>query len=801
MVTKDFKKLFRMPIIMTMLVMLSGSCEWWMPENKEGLPEHLQQLQLQEAQQQENENGEETGEKGSYSLEILKSTNEILSFEIKMPSLKLKKMETEKDGSFDRFQKGEASDGFTLAGGGVDNYSFPETPIFTTFIALPIGRDSKADVEISAEKDSAQSDIRLYPIQKPKRDAEGAQDDESFRYDEEIYKNADVEHGLASLKPLNPKDERKYRDSNIYELKLNLVDYYPSKETLVTYSSIRVDVKFMGDVEYFSSTGKNSNDEISPKDEVDQWMDESPQVMECAVLNSNVLFAEKYRFEYGFEYVFQGARFIIITHPDFLSAANDLKAHKIARGISTIVVQTAPASTAASIKTYLQNAYNNWLVTPKWVLFIGDAEFIPTHYGNANTWDNADNAGDIYYGQFTGDDTAIPVFGIGRFPVDTQAQAQTIVDKIKAFETSPPSYSFVHDNPFYYTLTFAAEFQDTDYWHPVPDGRAVRWFAETSEHIRDYLVANLMSVTRIYKASSAHDPEFWEDGTPIPAYLQPPAFAWDGDKNDIINAVNEGTSILYHRDHGWWNGWGTPSFHTADLGSISVTNNEYPVVYSINCASGIFDNETDNAAYGSSSTAVYFAETFVRQSDGAIAVIGDTRSSSTVLNNDLAQGLFDATWPGYLTYGTGTSIRKLGDVLNHAKGYVKSKGYDVSSEKQELKIYNLLGDPTLEVKSRKPLLIVLEKILWLERIIEIPVLVKDPRPEPCLQCPPIIAVVLAQVGKEEIVLGRGILREIHEENIMEVELNEELIKKYEINELRVVVSGSEIPTLEEYVVR
>lgn len=80
-------------------------------------------------------------------------------------------------------------------------------------------------------------------------------------------------------------------------------------------------------------------------------------------------------------------------------------------------------------------------------------------------------------------------------------------------------------------------------------------------------------------------------------------------------------------------------------------------MYSINCASGIFDNETDSAAHGASDTAVYWAETFVRKPDGAIAVIGDTRASSTVMNNHMAMGLFDATWPGYLFYGDPTVQR------------------------------------------------------------------------------------------------------------------------------------------------
>jgi len=473
-------------------------------------------------------------------------------------------------------------------------------------------------------------------------------------------------------------------------------------------------------------------------DDIDQSIESVPTILSNSILNQNVL-TRVCNLE--IRPIFFGARYIIISPPDMLAAANDLKTHKISRGISTVVISTDVISTgtvtAANIKAYLTNAYNNWWIRPKWVLLMGDAEFIPTHYGAQNSWDRALNAGDIYYGQVTGNSLSLPVFGIGRFPVDNNTQAQSIVDKVKAFENNPPG-GFIFDNPYYSDTTFAAEFQDNGQGtgNVALDGIAERWFAETSERIRSKLVPLGISVERIYEVEpSSSNPTTYHDGNPVPFNLRKPIFAWDGDTTDIINATNDGTSILYHRDHGWWTGWGTPSFRTSDLSSVSVSNNEFPVVYSINCASGIFDNETvDDPAnkvgigYGPSSSAVYWGETFIRQSDGAIGVIGDTRSSSTVLNNDLAEGLFDATWPGHLPYGSNTVIRKLGDILNHAKGYVISKGYGTASTLQEIKIYNLLGDPTLEVRTRPPKIISFTTIIREQTRLIFGI--------ECLTCPP-----------------------------------------------------------------
>jgi hypothetical protein len=119
--------------------------------------------------------------------------------------------------------------------------------------------------------------------------------------------------------------------------------------------------------------------------------------------------------------------------------------------------------------------------------------------------------------------------------------------------------------------------------------------------------------------------------------------------------------LLYQRDHSWWDGWGNPAFGIPNLAAISVTNNQFPVVFSVNCASGIFDGETVDLLgnmVGSGYAAgmgTWWAETFLRKSDGALAVIGDTRSSSTIDNNHLSFGLFDAVFPGLIPgYGSAT---------------------------------------------------------------------------------------------------------------------------------------------------
>ena len=129
-------------------------------------------------------------------------------------------------------------------------------------------------------------------------------------------------------------------------------------------------------------------------------------------------------------------------------------------------------------------------------------------------------------------------------------------------------------------------------------------------------------------------------------------FPWNGSTSDIVNAINDGRFLVLHRDHGWTDGWSSPSFATGDLAGLS-NGALTPVVYSINCASGMFDNETLNPAaqvypYPHSAGDVSWAETILRMQGGAVSVIGDTRVSPTWANSALTRGLFDATWPDVL---------------------------------------------------------------------------------------------------------------------------------------------------------
>jgi hypothetical protein len=663
---------------------------------------------------------------------------------IHVPTPQLGKIDTP-SGSFERFVfQGRMG----AAGQDSSDVGLPEVPSSGFTLALPVdGGDS--GVSIVPEGGILRQQARLYPIQPPLSSRTGDEKDPGFSFNADIWAKGIRKPGQSGAEQALLRGDARlqgYRFSPYgYDAGSQLITYYPSY--LVT-------VKHPGKCLAYDRT---RSDQAKLIDGIDTRIERLPMPgLGFAVNQSLVAKFTCAPSLVNINPAILGDRFLIVTHPNFKAAADTLAAHKRSLGISTRVVTTADitgagsAATDAQIKAWLANYNNTHLVRARWVLFLGDAEYVPTHYDQKNIWDSAKNAGDIWYGQIGAGatDETVPSIGLGRIPVDTLAQANTVISKVIAFETSPPANP-AFGSDFYNRFTFASYFQSTG-------TRDDRWFVETSETVRNHLKGLGYGVERIYTAPGSANPKFYNSGAPIPAELQKPTFAWNGNRTDIAAAINKGSSLVYHRDHGWWDGWGHPDFLTPDLASIAVTNNQFPVVFSINCASGVFDNETVDLAinrvgsgYGMSVAGTNWAEAFLRKPDGALAIIGDSRQSSTTDNNQLTLGLFDAAFPGLIsTYGSSAPILRLGDLLNQAKTYVSDVAHGATTNRhalaadgsrpgivnlrQELHIYNLLGDPTVKLRVSPPITFSIPSVLLQGQLAQIKVPVKLG----CLTCPP-----------------------------------------------------------------
>ena len=346
-----------------------------------------------------------------------------------------------------------------------------------------------------------------------------------------------------------------------------------------------------------------------------------------------------------------GEEFLILTHPDFRQAANRLAAWKNEKGILTSVYEVGTGvvgrETNIEILTFIRDHHDIAIVKPSYLLLLGDAEYIEPWYLPHLGKEGETIGTDWLYAREPGTGEIVitmPRYAMGRIPVDTLTQANDVVDKIINYEQNPPSTPGSIQY-FYDTVTFASQFQCCR--QEATPGTAQRTFIEVCEWARAHLVNRGYIVQRIYTRTIDYygdpdadppvapytgdpTPRFYYDSGPLPSDIGPNSnFAWHGDTQDIINAWNQGRFLIVHRDHGYSHGFINPSFTTGDTINNLTNGSLLSVVFSVNCSTGIFDNETTDDFF---TDAIYFAERLLRMEGGAVAVLGPTRDTPSWAN-------------------------------------------------------------------------------------------------------------------------------------------------------------------------
>jgi hypothetical protein len=470
---------------------------------------------------------------------------------------------------------------------------------------------------------------------------------------------------------------------------------------------------------------------------------------------------------YGWDY-------IILTDAKFETAANKLAAWKKKAGFTPLVQKIPSTWKAVDIQKALQGAYKSWQVKPKYVLLLGDAEFIPAHY---KTWhpSNAKNqwkcdcakctkeppfresyiATDLYHTTMDGPNDIYPDLYLGRLSVDTLSQALDRVDDIIQYESSP-----VQDGEFYDRAAICTEFEDhnmnvSSNLVPTcnPDGYEEYRRAQSAEDLATFLADAKYKiqkkVDRIYTADPKVNPQKWSTvadnfsgpagnpGGSIPKFLwRTSGFKWSGTGVDILNALNptqmgsgaigkdnKGRFLVLYRGHGGMDLWRAPQLQGTKVRNDLQNGARQPVVWSLACNTGWFDNETDFKAMPSwltgeplvdytSSGAVSFAEEWERNAKGgAIGVIAGTRITFAILNDHFLDGMIQAIWPTYKldpkVMLVPNAILRMGEVLQYGRDYLLAK---VKSAKAQAncEAYQWFGDPAMAIRTVKPPLMMAE---------------------------------------------------------------------------------------------
>jgi hypothetical protein len=598
----------------------------------------------------------------------------------------------------------------------------PQLPIVGALIEVPHGVNITATIFKSSS--ITLKDYNVYPVQEPiPRQTRPRRP--PFKINSATYL-ADTQYP-GVLARIQAEDIGVVRGHRLVFLKVNPLQYNPVTRQMQAFFNIEVRLEYNhpGQIQRIAKRI------------------ESPE-FEALLQNSVLNYKQPERFGRGGDYEKEpnGCHYLILTHPNFYTSsdANNpvvrLQNWKRRKGLITHVMDVTSiqgGNTAASIRAFIQNAYDNWYPAPTYVLLVGDADFIPRndgilHYEHVDSGDNDTPIGtDLSYATLDGTDYFPDIF-IGRLPVDSLAQAGDVVDKIIQYEQNPPATPA--NANYYQDTSLVCLFEDDDWINGNGTEDLSFRIIEFAEAIRTYLNGQGYNARRIYSRSGgfAQGPQRYENGTALPVELtlngNPtagiPGFAWNGGAADIRAAINGGNFLITYDGHGNPTSWARPGFNTGNFPGLNNAN-LYPVVFSFACMTGWFDNEinpnnvdTDPYSAGVQGLGVNdesFCELLLRRANaGAVAVIGSTRISWE--NNDVMMlGAYKAIWPDFAP-NPPTSLSlpqmqmgplvRMGQILNFCKIYMANTYEHNFHRESSFEMYHLFGDPEMPIWTQAP---------------------------------------------------------------------------------------------------
>jgi hypothetical protein len=548
----------------------------------------------------------------------------------------------------------------------------PGIPVSSYLLGVPDG--AQLDVETSNVQQQTIDGVNVFPAQPDPADA--ATKAPNFSAPPFTEKPFQISPKAYSAKGFTPGPDTdmlgQARDLNIGALQIPAAQYNPSSKKLKILTSVDVTIAFKGGSKTFSDKI------LSP------WETAQARLAKGLI---NVGAIEKLRPPIVFPPC--GEELLVITNPATRSAADTYANARRAAGYRTVVRETGAGAgqigtTATQIQTYIRGHVNSPIcIRPSYVTIVGDDELVPTF-----TTGPGGIPSDNPYST-KNDSDELPDLAVGRILGNDLGQIDAALAKIIHYETSPPS------GPMLNRALVAAQFQDTDDVGEVNDGQEDRTFVQFAETVRNGLVARGVAVDRVYEDNPTTDPQKFNDGTSLPASLKKPAFAWDGDGADVSAAWNQGRFMVVHRDHGWSDGWGDPFFTTTEVDALTNSNDNLPVVMSINCASAQYD--TDETSF--------VQNALVKPTGGSVGVFGDTRNSPSWHNSQLGLGMVDALLPSVLSGEGPAAKQRVGDALVHGKlrlaALAPPSGPGIAggdgNTRNELYLWHYFGDPTMQM--------------------------------------------------------------------------------------------------------
>lgn len=339
------------------------------------------------------------------------------------------------------------------------------------------------------------------------------------------------------------------------------------------------------------------------------------------------------------------AEYLVVAHPQFLSALGTLMSARQSDGLSTKLVSidavyqqfAGGRVDPQAIADYAAYAYQN-LGTRYLLLVGGDTYdyFDDLHLGSVSHVPTLYRPGDTFV-RFAASDNAfadidgdlVPELAIGRLPVRTVAELNTQITKILAFASSSAN-----------SLVFGADLS--------ADGVDFDAFVD------------------------AHQLAYSGPGTKLSVY--PDLVGMPSAKTALVNAINGGARYVEYFGHSSPDRWSYAPMLTAnDLSNGVLSNTIHPVlVNQLGCWNTFFVSPQANG----------MAHAWLNNHSGAAAVIGATGLIEIGSGHELGLRISERLQPGV----------RIGDVLKAAKQDLQADGINATDV---LVVSTLLGDPAM----------------------------------------------------------------------------------------------------------
>ena len=506
----------------------------------------------------------------------------------------------------------------------------PDLPVVSRYVAIP--RGSNVVLNVTHQVTETISDVDLMPA--PELPLDDDKTPMKYIRDEKVYST----DAFYPAEPIIASKPMKIRDVDVAIVSVTPFQYNPVTKELVVTRELNLEVVFEG------GDGKFGGD---PRYRSTAW----DHIIRDMVINENMLPDADYQsfIKEAAQRRDTGCEYLIITpdNPDFIALADSIKLFRNQQGILTDVVTVSECggNNQNAIRSYLQNAYNNWDIPVSAVLLLGDHNDDGTKGIVSYTMYNHPGSGynpyisDNKYGDVNGDH--LPEIVLGRITGRNYEEMYHMINKDLQFERHPSTNPHFYDKPIT-AMGFQLE----------------RWFQLCSEIVNGFWEYELgkhpVRVNAIYEGTPGSRWSSAQRTNTIINYFGPNGLGyipqnmshltdWDGNGNEINDAINAGAFILQHRDHGSEELWGEPSYN---IGYINrLVNPDLTFVMSNNCLTGRFNYGGVNGQC--------FAEAFHRHQYGALGIVAATQVSYSFVNDVYVWGAYDNMWPDFMpTYGT-----------------------------------------------------------------------------------------------------------------------------------------------------